>query len=219
MAVAFTKVALPHGWLGNMAPFPLEHEGQRWRTAEALFQALRFDDPGIREEIRTRTSPMAAKMAAKRHKARMVVVPHGEEDVANMRLVLRLKLNQHQELRHRLLATGDEEIIEDCTRRPGGYGKVWGAVRKENGEWAGRNLLGQLWMGLRDELRGESPGVPGSRFYFTDSLICQNSSRKRGPSFTCKYSSRADACLSAAARSALTAGTFGRTSTGAQFTA
>ena len=25
--IAFTKVALPYGWLGNMAPFPVKHEG------------------------------------------------------------------------------------------------------------------------------------------------------------------------------------------------
>jgi predicted NAD-dependent protein-ADP-ribosyltransferase YbiA (DUF1768 family) len=51
-----------------MAPYPIEHNGQVWPTSEALFQALRFDDPTIREEIRTQKSPMSAKMIAKNTK-------------------------------------------------------------------------------------------------------------------------------------------------------
>ena len=35
----FTKVDLPYGWLGNMAPYPVLHDGCRWLTTEALFQA------------------------------------------------------------------------------------------------------------------------------------------------------------------------------------
>ena len=42
------------------------------------FQALRFEDEAIQEEIRSRKSPMAAKFVAKRNKAQMVVVPRSE---------------------------------------------------------------------------------------------------------------------------------------------
>lgn len=28
MTIAFTKVSLPGGWLGNMAAFPVEHDGK-----------------------------------------------------------------------------------------------------------------------------------------------------------------------------------------------
>ena len=61
--IAFTKVKLPFGWLGNMSPHPIIFWDKEWRTAEALFQAGRFvtDDP-IREEIRAEASPMSAKM-------------------------------------------------------------------------------------------------------------------------------------------------------------
>ena len=68
--IAFTKVALPFGWLGNMAPYPVTYGGKAWRTTEALFQALRFEDESIREAIRQEKSPMAAKLVAKRHKSR-----------------------------------------------------------------------------------------------------------------------------------------------------
>ena len=152
MTIAFTKVKLPHGWLGNMAPFPVLHDGKCWRTTEALFQALRFDDDAIKEKIRWNKSPMGCKMAAKREKARMVVVPQSEQDLANMEMVLRLKLDQHPDLKQKLLDTGEETIIEDCSRRPHGSGKFWGAVLKD-GQWIGENMLGKMWMRLREELK------------------------------------------------------------------
>ena len=152
MPITFTKVKLPYGWLGNMGPYPVKYEGNRWRTTEALFQALRFDDEAIKEELRAITSPMGVKMRAKRHKAKMVVVPQSEQDLANMEMVLRLKLEQHPELKQKLLDTGDETIIEDCGKRFRGSGKFWGAAFKD-GQWLGENMLGKLWMKLRDELK------------------------------------------------------------------
>ena len=60
--IAFTKVDLPFGELGNMSPHRITYEGKRYKTAEALFQALRFEDEEIREELRSLASPMAVKM-------------------------------------------------------------------------------------------------------------------------------------------------------------
>ena len=94
---------------------------------------------------------MAAKMKAKKNKDRMVVVPLSGEDLDNMRLVLRLKLLQHPILRDDLLASADEEIVDDCTKRPNGSGLFWGAANRD-GEWVGENWLGRLWMELRSEL-------------------------------------------------------------------
>jgi hypothetical protein len=73
-------------------PFPVKCDGKSWRTPEALFQALRFDDDAIREEIRAITSSMGTKFVAKREKAKMVVVPQSEQDVANMEMVPLLHL-------------------------------------------------------------------------------------------------------------------------------
>ena len=150
--IAFTKVALPFGWLGNMAPHPISHEGAVWRTPEALFQALRYEDEAVRAAIRAQKSPMTAKMVAKKHRAAMVVEPMGAADVANMRLILRLRLAAHPALARQLLATGDAEIVEDYTSRPRGSGLFWGAARRD-GAGAGENRLGRLWMELRAERR------------------------------------------------------------------
>lgn len=152
--IAFTKVALPYGWLGNMAPFPIRYGGMEWRTSEALFQAMRFayDDP-IREKIREEKSPMGAKFTAKANSDSMVVVPLSRLDVANMRRVLRMKLEQHPELVKRLLETGDSPIIEDVTsRKRAGNHRFWGAAL-EDGKWIGENTLGKLWMELRQKVK------------------------------------------------------------------
>lgn len=155
--LAFTKVSLPGGWLGNMAPYPVEHEGQTYRTPEALFQALRFHDPAVRAAIRAQRSPMAAKMVAKRHlrgdPANLRYPPRSPADLAAMRFCLQLKLEQHPALAEALCATGDRLIIEDATRRRGASAQFWGCQLGPDGVWRGDNNLGALWMELRARLK------------------------------------------------------------------
>ncbi len=152
--ISFTKVRLAFGWLGNMSPHPVTYRGKVFRTTEHLFQVLRFawDDP-IVEMIIAQSSPMSAKMAAKGSVQKMIVVPQSEQDLDNMRLCLRLKVEAHPNLRDQLLATGDEEIVEDCSNRQRGSGLFWGMGLQGDGTWKGENILGKLWMELRTELR------------------------------------------------------------------
>lgn len=148
--IAFTKVRLPYGWLGNMSPYAITYLGYEYSTAEALFQCLRFKDEEVIQEIWEQASPMAAKMKAKKHREKMVIAPASAEDVKNMAMVLMLKVDQHPQLKTQLLATGDATIIEDCTKRP--RATFWGAALVD-GKWKGENKLGKLWMELRVELR------------------------------------------------------------------
>ncbi len=149
--IAFTKVALPYGWLGNMSPYPVEYQGLTWRTTEALFQAMRFDDGDITEEIREQRSPMAAKLKSKKHKDKMVIRPGSDHDRDNMRTCLRLKVAQHNNIRQQLVDTGNATLIEDCTKRGRrGSSLLWGAIG-EDGEWEGENVLGRMWMEIRCE--------------------------------------------------------------------
>src|SRR5260221_657481 len=120
--IAFTKVALPFGWMGNMSPYPIEFGGKTYRTAEALFQSLRFGlaeglNLDVVEEIRGERSPMGAKMVAKKHTEKMRVIPTSPDDLALMEQVVRLKLSQHPGLLGELVATGDALIIEDVSNR------------------------------------------------------------------------------------------------------
>jgi predicted NAD-dependent protein-ADP-ribosyltransferase YbiA (DUF1768 family) len=150
-----------YGWLGNMSAHDVQHEGKWWKTAEALFQALRFpmgavNDEGenIREIIHAQKSPMAAKMKSKRYKDKRNITPMGNEDLENMKIVLRLKFKCNcNPLERDLLATGDRFIVEDCSNRPTVSGLFWGAKRLADGTWGERNMLGKLLMELRTEIR------------------------------------------------------------------
>lgn len=148
--IAFTKINLPYGWLGNMAPYPVVYEGKRYRTTEALFQCLRFKEyPEVQEAIRECASPMGAKMVAKKNRA----LADCTKDIENMKLCLELKLEQHPQLKTWLLLTKDAILIEDVTKRMRSKtAMVWGAA-KVGDSWVGNNLLGELWMEIRNSLQ------------------------------------------------------------------
>tara|TARA_R110000782_G_scaffold54693_1_gene115729 strand:+ start:53 stop:553 length:501 start_codon:yes stop_codon:yes gene_type:complete len=152
--IGFTKVALPYGWLGNMSPYPIEFGGQTWKTSEALFQSLRFNDNDIKELIRNEKSPMGAKLIMIENKDYITTEQHSPKDVNNMKMCLLFKLMQHPNLIEELLLSGDRTIIEDVTARGDKGGNLfWGAmlVEGEDGfNWVGRNTLGKLWMELRE---------------------------------------------------------------------
>ncbi len=147
--ISFQKNTDPYGWLGNMSAFPIQYHGKNWKTSEALFQALRFSDEQIQEEIRTQTSPMAAKMKSKKHKNHMVVQPQSPIDIDNMRLCLKLKFEQHLPLKVRLIRTDGHILIEDVGKRNKPNDLFWGMKDTPNG-WIGKNQLGILLMELRD---------------------------------------------------------------------
>ena len=134
-----------------MAPFPIQYEGKIWRTSEALFQSLRYNDESIKEIIRLEKSPMGAKMKAKKFRALMVVVPMSEKDVENMRLCVSLKFEQNPKLKIALIATGNSPIYEDIGNRNGERHKFWGAKKIGYDEADGINMMGQILKDLRDE--------------------------------------------------------------------
>lgn len=157
MPISFTKSNLPFGWLGNMSPYPIEFNGKTWRTAEALFQSMRFSDTDIIVAIWREKSPMGAKIVAKKNADKMTIQPLSEQDLANMLNILRLKIEQHSQLKEELLKTGNEIIIEDVTSRanPKTNNMIWGMAQLPDGSWVGKNVLGNLWMKVRNELQNK----------------------------------------------------------------
>lgn len=157
--IAFTRVKLPYGWLGNMSAFPITYGNDKYLTTEALFQALRFTNhPEIQELIRLEKSPMSAKMIAKSKVEFMDEgVLYTQKDIDNMRECILLKLDQHPQLKQELLDTEDIVIIEDCSKRPHGSGLFWGAEKTDTG-WNGKNILGVLWMEERSNLKKLNTG-------------------------------------------------------------
>ena len=149
-SIWFKKVAEPFGWMGNMAPYPIEFEGKIWRTSEALFQAMRYEDVEIKELIRAEKSPMGAKMKAKKYKDKMVVVPMSVDDVENMKKCVRLKFDQHPKIKDLLMKTHGRLIFEDIGNRNGERHKFWGAKKVSDSVGNGVNTMGKILMELRD---------------------------------------------------------------------
>jgi predicted NAD-dependent protein-ADP-ribosyltransferase YbiA (DUF1768 family) len=69
-------------------------------------------------------------------------------------MCVKLKLEQNNEFKAKILRTGEFEIIEDVSNRPGERHLFWGA-KKVNGEWEGQNMMGKIWMKIREELKKE----------------------------------------------------------------
>jgi predicted NAD-dependent protein-ADP-ribosyltransferase YbiA (DUF1768 family) len=93
---------------------------------------------------------MGAKMKAKKFKDQMVVVPMSEEDVQNMKMVIRLKFDQYPVLKSKLKISGLHTIVENIGNRKGERHLFWG-MKKADGIWEGNNQMGKLLMELREE--------------------------------------------------------------------
>jgi ribA/ribD-fused uncharacterized protein len=136
--------------LSNFSSFSLFWDGRRFPTSEHAYHFAKFaprtrDTGGVyvRDAILQATSAHEAfKMAAGwKHLRR----PDWDEvKVGIMREILRAKAEQHLYVRRKLLATGNRELVENSWRDD-----FWGWGENKDGQ----NMLGKLWMELRDELQ------------------------------------------------------------------
>lgn len=132
--------------LSNFSAFTLLWKGLRFDTSEAAYHWEKFPD---RADIRfailhAPSAHEAFKMAEACRKFRR---PDWDEvKVSIMKEVLVAKVAQHEYVRRKLLETGDGELIEDSWRDD-----YWGWGPNQDGQ----NMLGKLWMEVRQALRDE----------------------------------------------------------------
>jgi ribA/ribD-fused uncharacterized protein len=148
--VVFRKTNESFGGLSNMAGgYPLLVNGVPILTAEALYQACRFPmHPEIQRLIIQQRSPMTAKMKSKPHRTK--TRPDWDRvHVPVMKWCLEVKLYQHRDTFGSLLeSTGDRAIVEESRRD-----SYWGARPVEGDKLVGANVLGNLLMELRANMR------------------------------------------------------------------
>ena len=156
--VVVHKTKESFGGLSNMASgFPIQVNGIRILTTEALYQACRFPHlPDVQREIIGQHSPMTAKMKSKPH--RKDSRPDWEQvRFKVMRWCLRVKLAQHyEEFGRLLLATKDRPIVEQSRKDD-----YWGAkaVGGADETLIGQNVLGRLLMELRELRKNDTVGA------------------------------------------------------------
>lgn len=141
--------------LSNFAAFTImwqvsPREGvKRFDTSEAVYHWEKFK--GNVPTLQQRLVQGLIKDAPSAHEAFKIAERNkhlrrkdwDEIKVDTMRRILRAKVDQHEYVRRKLLATGDRELVEDSWRDDF-WG--WGPSRD------GKNMLGKLWMEIRAEL-------------------------------------------------------------------
>ena len=126
-------------WLSNFFLCQVEFEGMNFSNVESAFQAAKCLDMKERERFFGLSGGQAKKLG------RRVELRSDWEEVKIdiMRQVLKSKFTQNSELREKLIATGDTELIEGNNWND----TFWGVCRGK-----GRNHLGKLLMEVRAEL-------------------------------------------------------------------
>ncbi|GAA1250679.1 N-glycosidase YbiA [Kitasatospora nipponensis] len=148
---------VPYGCFSNFSAHGLELDGLWWPTSEHYFQAQKFAGSRHAEAIRRAGTPLrAAELGRDPGKPLRRDWERVKDDV--MRRAVTAKFRTHPDIRAVLLATGDQEIVEDT-----GSDHYWGRGRTGTG----RNVLGRILVRTRGRLRAEltdpdGPSGPGS---------------------------------------------------------
>jgi ribA/ribD-fused uncharacterized protein len=143
----------PFGAFSNLYRRPVEFEGEVFLTSEHAYQAGKARKPEVRAWVLSAPSPALVAMAAHGLYYWDIAPGWSRTKFDRMRSVLRAKFTQHDDLRQLLLSTGDARLVESATV-DNEVNRLWGEV---NGE--GRNMLGELLMELRAQLRQEGDDV------------------------------------------------------------
>lgn len=132
--------------LDNFSSFKVNVDGYLYSSVEEAFQSLLFlpEYPEISIEIKNSFSAHEAQKIMQRNINK--VKYNKEEQVNIMERILRLKLEQNPYVLKKLLETKDYILVEDSPKDD-----YWGWGINRTGE----NMLGKLWMKLRDEYKNK----------------------------------------------------------------
>ena len=127
-------------FLSNFYYAPITYNGIKYRTSEAAYQAAKSTDI----EVHHKFSGISARDS--KNEGRKLTLREDWEDVkiSIMYDILYCKFTQHFDLREKLLATNEIELVEGNT-----WNDIFWGVCKGNGE----NHLGKTLTKLREELR------------------------------------------------------------------
>ena len=130
----------------NFSPHTVIFNNILYPTAEHAFHAAKFEDEKIKEEIKNAGSPLEAFELGKKYK------PLRRKDWDEIKVdilykILTEKVKQHKEVKDALLATNNEEIIEDNP-----HNDFWGNGKDGKGE----NHTGKILMRVREDLKSLS---------------------------------------------------------------
>lgn len=146
-----------YGCFSNLYRRPVEFEGVVYQTSEHAYQAGKARKPEVRDWVLSAPSPALVAMAAHGLYWWDIRSDWSKIKFDRMRQVLRAKFTQHEDLCKILLATGEKRLVESATV-DNAVNRLWGEVKGQ-----GKNMLGQMLMELRTQLRQEKLAASATR--------------------------------------------------------
>lgn len=128
--------------LSNFSAHRVKYNGEEYMTAEHAFQVAKYQDPAMREKIKNAPSAFLAWKYGREKEDR--VDGWEEKKRSIMKDIMRAKLLQHEDVQEWLLKTSDARIEKNHPDDD-----EWGT----GSDGTGTNIMGEIWMELREELR------------------------------------------------------------------
>jgi len=132
--------------LASFSHHPFELEGAQWPSVEHYYQGMKFEDFGLREQVRSASHPKDTQAIAKQYK-RQIRKDWNPIKQTIMTRGIYVKCRTHPEVAEALLNSGDLELVENSQ-----YDYYWGCGRDQRGD----NRYGKLLMQVRNKLREEA---------------------------------------------------------------
>lgn len=125
-------------FLSNYSKSKIVINGITFLNAEARFHSFK--------DIKRQSEFASLDPATAKRKGRSVRLRHDWEEIKDdiMYLVVKAKFEQNSDLKEKLIATGDDEYLEEGNRWNDTY---WGVCKGR-----GKNMLGKILMRVRSEL-------------------------------------------------------------------
>lgn len=159
--IGFWSAKSKYGFLSNFYECRVVVIDHIFSSAEQAFhyyKAILFNDEEIAEQILQSRTPKEAKALGRKVK-NFDKKMWDENKVIICKMILRNKFNYNDDLKQKLLNTGDDILVE-CSP----YDRIWGIgyndtdpvfLYRQTDLW-GENLLGKCLMDIRKELRKEA---------------------------------------------------------------
>lgn len=143
MAIYFYKEFGDLGYLASYSLHGFNKDGVYWKTVEHYYQAHKFADDNVKKIIINAETP---KMASAIGRSRKYKLRDDWEQVKNeiMYDAVLAKFLAHPDLAEKLIATGDEEIIEETVKE-----NYWGCGPDKDG----LNMYGKILCKVREHLK------------------------------------------------------------------
>ena len=137
----------PYYEFTNFARYPIVIDGVIWATTEHFFQAQKFISTPLYAKIQQSEFPREAfEVSRSALGSRWIRKDWPDVKMDIMKLALRAKFTQHEELHDMLLFTGNRPLVEHTSRD-----NFWG----DGGDGSGDNHLGRLLEEVRDDLKNK----------------------------------------------------------------